>query len=465
MRTTVRTALVVAQIAALAATALPAQATEAPASARATVTLQVESRAVAVGHRAELSGRAAAGRGATVTIWQMQVSTGRWGVEGTTRTRAGGAFRYSEVVHRGDRVYKACVRSSGRDVCSTGKRVNVVQEVRYSISAKAGAASYTVGQPVVVKGTVKPGARGDRLTLMRSRGGSDKAGVKVGAGRVGKKGRFRLHAPAEAGLWDYYVVKSKTAVGRSAMSGFVEVEVTKAAVGLAVSGVAPTTLTAGQPVTVTGSSTNLVGRTVYLQAYDAASSSFGSIGSAVVDANGGWTVTAALNQAGKAVQLQVVAPETDATAAGSVAAGSVAVFGWYYLAELPMVDSVRFETGSAPVAGVTYSRSAFNSVDFWWNNTPWGEWNLAYSCRTFESSIGLDDASESGFQVGFRSFADSVERYHGVKTTGQQPTPISFDVTSVFRLKLQDEYVAGSKGSGGGHGWGVWADARVLCAF
>ena len=334
------------------------------------------------------------------------------------------------------------------------------------ITAEAAATGYQTGQTVEIRGIVKPGAKGDVVKLVRAAYATDEPAEVMAKSRIRKSGAFSLTSPAIYGDWAYRVTKPKTAIGRKSESPVVRVQVAKAAVSLAVGSVLPTTMDAGQPVTVTGTaSANLAGQTVYLQTYDAGTSAWGSFGSAVVDAAGGWTISALMNKAGKAVQLRVFAPESATTSSGSVVAGAVTVYGWYYLAELPMVNSVRFDTGSASVAGVTYSRSAQNATDFWWNNTPWGEWNLGYSCRTFQTGIGMDDASESGFQVGFRSFADSVERYHGVKTTGQQPTAVTFDVTSVFRLKLQDEYVSGTTGSGNGHGWGVWADAKVLCAF
>jgi hypothetical protein len=57
-----------------------------------------------------------------VTIKQRQASGGPWKFEGTTTTAKDGSFHYSEVVHRGDRYYKACV--SGK--CSPAVFVHVV---------------------------------------------------------------------------------------------------------------------------------------------------------------------------------------------------------------------------------------------------------------------------------------------------------------------------------------------------
>lgn len=142
--------------------------------------------------------------------------------------------------------------------------------------------------------------------------------------------------------------------------------------------------------------------------------------------------------------------------------GRTAVHAWFYLADLPMVDSDRFTTGSRTIGGTTYPRSAYNKSDFWWNHKPWGEWNLSYRCRTFKATIGIHDESASGYKVGFVSYLDGAETKHGSKGLGEG-ADITFDVASILRIRLEDQYIAGPTGSGSGYGWGVWGDARVLC--
>lgn len=60
-----------------------------------------------------LRGRVTGARAGTgVRIMQRQVGGARWFKAGSTTVRSGGAIRFSEVVHKGDRYYQACVRST-----------------------------------------------------------------------------------------------------------------------------------------------------------------------------------------------------------------------------------------------------------------------------------------------------------------------------------------------------------------
>lgn len=139
------------------------------------------------------------------------------------------------------------------------------------------------------------------------------------------------------------------------------------------------------------------------------------------------------------------------------------VFRWYYLSELEPVATKRFGDGDATIGGTTYPKSVMNRDSFWWEANPWGEWNLSYRCKTFEATIGLDDQSKTGYQVGFVSYVDGAETSWGVKCLGPG-TPVTSDVSSALRLRLEDQYVSGSAGSGPAEGVGVWGNARVLCS-
>ncbi len=462
MRPALRSVIVAALVTSLAA--LPGAALSSPqhfAVAQARVTLKAEAGAVAIGNKAVLKGDAPVGRGATVTIWQMQVATGRWGVEGTARTGRGGAFRYSEVVHRGDRVYKACVRVNSRTLCSRGERVNVVKPRSYTITADPSAASYQAGQEVVVSGVVKPNAVGDAVRLERAPWATDAPGTVVARGKVGKGGVVSLKATAVAGDWAYRVVKPKTAVGKVAKSTWRRVQVSKAPVILAVAGVTPTSLEAGQPVTVTGAASgNLVGQTVYLQAYDTGTSAWGSVGSAVVDGSGHWLISAPLLQAGKAVQLQVIAPETAGTAPGAIAAGSVAVYGWYYFwAEGSPLDEVAGDwwQDSAAINGAVYPKS----IGFDDGGAGFGEANLSRSCTTFAAVVGLDDHSSTASRASLRIYADSLQVYSRDNVALGQSYPITLSIANALRLRIESQFTTlGSTDSDTTLG-----DARALCAF
>ena len=73
-------------------------------------------------HKAKLSGRAIGFPAhSKVTLFQRQANGGGWSIEGTTRTGNLSSFYYSEVVHVGDRYYRACIRST----CSKAVFVHV----------------------------------------------------------------------------------------------------------------------------------------------------------------------------------------------------------------------------------------------------------------------------------------------------------------------------------------------------
>lgn len=342
-------------------------------------------------------------------------------------------------------------------VAATPSSDHKAQRARVTISATP--EWVKKGGIVTLTGTVK-GVRG-RVPVTIFQKTKGKSWVVEAVKRTSRKGRFTHREDVKSGDRTY-----KACVKRACDTVLVHMgQQPKETTAVSITGQSASTVEAGQAFTVAGAaSRNLDGRTVEVQAYQAAAESWGVIGSAVV-ANGAWTSTTSLSTAGKSVPVRVAFPGGVGLKDSTSAAVSMTVYGWYYLSDRDRVDSLRFDDGSAFIAGTPYSHSVFNSSDFWWEAKPWGEWNLSYSCTTFDASIGLDDESETGFKVGFRSWADSVERSHGIMTTGQAPTRVTFDVTGVFRLRLQDEYVAGSSGSGSGYGWGVWGDARVLCAF
>ena len=88
MRIALRQAIAAALVASLAAFPAAAESSPERAESKARVTLRAAANVVAVGNKIKLTGTAPVPRGTRVTIWQMQVSSGRWNVEGTTRTDA-----------------------------------------------------------------------------------------------------------------------------------------------------------------------------------------------------------------------------------------------------------------------------------------------------------------------------------------------------------------------------------------
>ena len=116
-----RTAIVVASL--LAAAALqPVTAGQAlaPAERAARISLSAPST-VAPHSTITLRGRTKARRGAKVKIYQRPTHRSTWNLEGTTRVKKRGKFRYSEGVTDFSRYYRACVRRS----CSAARLVTV----------------------------------------------------------------------------------------------------------------------------------------------------------------------------------------------------------------------------------------------------------------------------------------------------------------------------------------------------
>jgi len=90
---------------------------------KATVDLHAERRNVPRLQKAHLDGRATGvPKGTKVVLQQRQAGGGAWGLQDSTRTAKDGTFHLSDVVHQGDRYYRACVKS----VCSRKVFVHVV---------------------------------------------------------------------------------------------------------------------------------------------------------------------------------------------------------------------------------------------------------------------------------------------------------------------------------------------------
>lgn len=333
---------------------------------RARVTLAADASWVRKGDVVTLRGKVRGTRGRT-TVWIFQKKLRRgssWNVEARKRTTRKGAFRHSEDILTGHRMYKACTRTR----CSTTVTVRM--------------------------GTPPP-------------------------------------PPPPA--------NQPTALGLSSIS------------------VASTE--AGTPFTVTGTAVNLDGRAVQVQAYDAGSTSWGSIGSAVV-AGGQWSASVAVTSAGRAVPVRAYFPGASGLGASASGESPVTVYGWYHLYDsyydgLPQLVSSGFDEQSAAVNGVTYTKSLVGYV----GGDDLGEYNLARSCTRFAAVAGLTDDSPTSSRVSMQVGADSVTKWSTTNIALGQAYPLVLDVTGALRLKLSAQLTSGSSA------YEVFGDARVLCAF
>lgn len=228
----------------------------------------------------------------------------------------------------------------------------------------------------------------------------------------------------------------------------------KAATSLAVTSTSPTSIEAGQATTVSGTaSRNLAGLRVYVQAYDAGSTTWGAIGSANVTADGTWAAAATVTTASRSVPLRVVFNGSKTLLGSAADAGAIAVFGWYYLYDFDPVAGGWTE-GSYGISGVTYPKSVSDGDDY-----TYGEANLSRSCTRFVATIGLSDSSSTTSRYSTSVTADSVTLVRFNDLALGQAMPVDLSLVNALRLRLETTRVAGSTAAV------VFGDARVLCAF
>ncbi|PUA81191.1 NPCBM/NEW2 domain-containing protein [Nocardioides currus] len=217
-----RTSLAVASLLATA-TLLPVSAGQASApaerqAAQARISLSAPST-VAPHSRVTLTGRTGARRGAKVRIYQRPLDRASWNLEGTTRVKKRGKFRYSEGVTTFSRYYKACVGRS----CSPQRLVTVgnVPTTPPPPPATPQAASLTLvtgaapeieaGQTITVGGTASANLAGKPVALQAydaagktwgniATGLVDAAGSWTLTGPIGTAGKIgiRVYAPPSA---------------------------------------------------------------------------------------------------------------------------------------------------------------------------------------------------------------------------------------------------------------------------
>lgn len=302
--------------------------------------------------------------------------------------------------------------------------------------------------------------RGTKVLVQRRTAGS-KAFVAAGRTRVRAGGRFRYSERVTSGR-DRRYRACVTVRGDRVCSRSVEVEVdARAAVTLVVAGTTPTTLEAGQPVTVAGSaSAALVGGAVHLQA------SYGgvwtTVGTGTVAADSTFAVSGILSTPGRTVPLRVVAPETPTTHEATAAAGAVTVFGWYYFHDGgPLIEVAgNWCPLSRTVAGVAHPRSI--GFGFNCNDDNVGEASLAGACTTFAATVGLSDSAEdttADARYSFTVRTDGALAHHIPEVAPGQAFEVSVPLSGVQRLRLEGPFVSGTKGLL------VIGDARAHCAF
>lgn len=133
---------------------------------------------------------------------------------------------------------------------------------------------------------------------------------------------------------------------------------------------------------------------------------------------------------------------------------SLTVFRWYYLSDIQSAGSDSMSRGPVTMAGTTY----FHSILLNGQTQPhYGDFNASYKCSTFQSTIGISDATQGTATAAFSLLADSTDIADASVTLGKT-APMQADVTGVFRVRLQTGFVFSKGGNAG------WGDARLLCS-
>lgn len=325
----------------------------------------------------------------------------------------------------------------------------------HTVSIGVSDTSVKVGQKIQISGGVRP-ARARPLSLQVRY-----ADAWRGIARTMTKssGRYSFAETPDDARDRYYRVCK---IGGSAVCSRAKlVRVQDAPVAtqptISIGSVASYELTTSDSFDIAGAaSSDLVGKSVYLQLLNNADSSWASISSAVtVGSDRTFHFVVPARQAGRDLKLRVFAPATATTKAAQVRTDDFTVFGWVYVDTLNWVENAWNED-PATVNGTTYPRSIYeyNYGD------GYGSVDLGRKCKTLNATVGLRDDSSSTAQLSTSVTADSTEisRIDGVGLG--ESTPINLDITGILRLKF-----SATKTSGSGSWSLVYGDARVLCAF
>lgn len=322
------------------------------------------------------------------------------------------------------------------------------QRVRISITASP--EWVRKGGIVTLTGTVK-GVRGrTSVTILQKNKGARKWVVED-VKRTSRKGRFTHREDIKTGDRTY-----KACVKRACDSVLVHMGAAPSqdtAVGI--SGVSASTVEAGQAFTTAGVATaNLNGRQVQVQAYDAGSGSWGLVAATIVQ-NGQWSVPTAVTTAGRAVPIRAVFAGAVGLKPSSSTALSIAVYGWYYLADMETVNG-SFNTGPRDLNGVTYAKSI--SMTDWGNSPP--EFNLSRACLRLTATIGVSDYAQTSTEYAVNVSTDAVGRYSRTGMRLGQSFPLDVTVQNALRLRIEHILTAGDEDDSL-----VFGNAQVLCAF
>ncbi|MBS2939466.1 NPCBM/NEW2 domain-containing protein [Nocardioides sp. J2M5] len=309
------------------------------------------------------------------------------------------------------------------------------------------------GRIVTLRGTVT-GVRGRVTVTILQRNKGARRWVVEAVRRTNGKGRFTHREDVNSGDRTY-----KACVRRSCDSVVVHMgkRPPRAAkpTSVSITALGATSIEAGQATTVSGAaSRNLNGRTIIVQAFDNATSTWSAVGEGTVS-NGAWAAAATVTTAGRAVSLRAVFPGGIGLLASETTAVSITVFGWYYLEDMDTVSG-SYYGGPRELNGVTYPKSI--AVSAWSNSAP--EFNLSRSCTRLVSTIGVSDYASTSTTYAVNVTTDALTKYSRTGMSLGQSYPLDIDVQNTLRLRIEHILTGGDD-----HDYLVLGDARVLCAF
>lgn len=343
------------------------------------------------------------------------------------------------------------------------------RQLRARVSLKTTTPWVRKGGTIALKGRVK-GTRGrTRVTIFQRKIGQRGWGVEA-VKRTTRKGRFSHREGLTKGSRHY----KACAKGRCSRKILVRQgkpptpppppPPVKQDTAVAVDALPVTSIDAGQTLNLSGSASgNINGGTVYVQAYDAGSSSWGSVGSAVVTA-GRWSASVTISTAGRAIPLRAYFPGDPGLKESASASHNLTVFGWYFFYDEGPLDSVAGGWNSFNTTTINtnvFPRSVAMEPDSWSSDLAAAEFNLNRSCTTFQASAGLsDDTSDTARKFNMVIKGDSVTKYTKTGISYAAPVPIDIDISGILRLRVEADQTAGRS-----YGLLWLGDARVRCAF
>ncbi len=334
---------------------------------------------------------------------------------------------------------------------------NAATKTTTAASIAVSASTVAPGASVAITATLKKGTSafpGATISIQRKKNGTS-TWFTLKSAKTDTAGRIKSTVSGINYNYDYRTVYAGSATTLASVSATAAVKVLQS---VTIKSTSTTSPVAGDYVTLSGTtSAALKGRTAKLQMFS--EGAWRTIATSTVSSLATFTVKGKTTLGGTRSYRVSVSSTVGVTGAAS-ASKKFNIYSWFYLSDLPKVDSLRF--GPQPVssiAGKSYTRAVGNTSSFWWSAAPFAEYNLSFRCTRLEATIGLSDLSPSDLKVRMTTAVDNTEQDHGVVGIGEART-VSVDTNGAFRLKVQNHYVSGNSGTGS---QGLWGNARILC--